>query len=498
MVDTTGEKKRLAVFNKHIFLKGIIIVVFSSCSILQPKNKLLKSKTEIGFKYSNQITSTQLKGFLSVLASDEFEGRETTYPGQKKAAQYLKDKLIEWNVSPAQDNGKYFQEFKVMVQDFSNVSLIINDDTLTFIKDFYSFGNPEKTNYTNVGAVFAGHGIINEYFDSYQTIDVKDKVVILKEGTPTDKNFPLKDANWRKKVKSAKSKGAIAVFFIKEDYNNTDLGLKAHLKNPSMKMHNKKKTKAQIPVFFISQKYLNSNINNVVSFSTNVNQLKTAENVLGYIPGNTDEIIVVSAHYDHIGYDQGEICNGADDDGSGTAALLSLLQTFQKAHDNGLQPQRGILFLMVSGEEKGLFGSKFYTENPVFPLNKTIANLNIDMVGRKDTIQPNNNYIYLIGSDKISNQLHNINEQINDKYVNFRLDYTYNDENDPNQYYYRSDHYNFAKNDIPVIFYFGGMHEDYHKPTDDIEKIDFNKLEKISRFIFLTAWELAHRKKRIK
>ena len=153
---------------------------------------------------------------------------------------------------------------------------------------------------------------------------------------------------------------------------------------------------------------------------------------------------------------------------------------------------------MVSGEEKGLFGSKYYTENPVFPLEKTVADLNIDMIGRKDTIQHNNNYIYLIGSDKISNQLHNINEQINNKYVNFKLDYTYNDENDPNQYYYRSDHYNFAKNNIPVIFYFGGMHEDYHKATDGIDKIDFNKLEKTSRFIFLTAWELAFRKKRIK
>jgi len=498
VADTTEEKKRLAVFNKFVFSKCIIIIVFCSCNILQPKNKLLKSKTEIGLKYSNQITSTQLNGFLSVIASDEFEGRETTYPGQKKAAQYLKDKLIEWNVSPAQSNGKYFQEFNVMVQDFSNVTLKINDDTLTFIKDFYSFGNPEKTNYSNVGTVFAGYGIINEYFNSYKSIDVNGKVVILKEGIPPNKNLPLKDANWRKKVKSAKSKGAIAVFFIKEDYDNTDLGLKDHLKNPSMKMHNNQKTKTQIPVFFISKDCLKSNINNVVSLSTNVNELKTAENVLGYIPGKTDEILVLSAHYDHIGYDQGEICNGADDDGSGTAALLSILQTFKNANDDGYQPQRGILFLMVSGEEKGLFGSKFYTENPVFPLNKTIADLNIDMVGRKDTIQPNNDYIYLIGSDKISNQLHGINEQINNKYVKFRLDYTYNDENDPNQYYYRSDHYNFAKNNIPVIFYFGGMHEDYHKPTDEIEKIDFNKLEKTSRFIFLTAWELAYRKKRIK
>ena len=492
------EKKRSAVFNKQHFSKLIIIIVFSSCSILQPKNKILKSNTEIGFKYSNQITSPQLYSFLSVLASDEFEGRETTYPGQKKAAHFLSEKLMEWNVSSAQKNGNYFQKFNVMVQDFSNVSLKINNKSLTFIEDFYSFGNPEKTNYSNVEAIYAGYGIINESFDSYKKVNVANKVVILKEGVPPYNNFPLKDANWRKKVKSAKSKGAIAVFFIKENYENTDLGLKDHLMNPTMKMHNNQKTKTQIPVFFISNEELKINISNLVSFSTNVNELKTAENVLGFIPGKSDEILVISAHYDHIGYDQGEICNGADDDGSGTASLLSLAQTFQKAYNDGYEPQRGILFLMVSGEEKGLFGSKYYTENPVFPLEKTVADLNIDMIGRKDTIQHNNNYIYLIGSDKISNQLHNINEQINNKYVNFRLDYTYNDENDPNQYYYRSDHYNFAKNNIPVIFYFGGMHEDYHKATDEIDKIDFNKLEKTSRFIFLTAWELAFRKKRIK
>ena len=207
---------------------------------------------------------------------------------------------------------------------------------------------------------------------------------------------------------------------------------------------------------------------------------------------------MISAHYDHIGYDMGEICNGADDDGSGTASLLSIAKTFQKAYNDGYKPNRGILFLMVSGEEKGLFGSKYYTDNPYFPLKNTIANLNIDMIGRKDTIQSSNNYIYLIGSDKISNQLHIINEQINDRFIGFNLDYRYNNEEDPNRFYYRSDHYNFAKNNIPVIFYFGGLHEDYHKPTDEVDKIDFSKLEITTKYIFLTAWELAYRNNRIK
>ena len=232
-----------------------------------------------------------------------------------------------------------------------------------------------------------------------------------------------------------------------------------------------------------------------ITFSTKISESKPAENVLGFIPGKSDEIIVLSAHYDHIGYDNGEICNGADDDGSGTSALLEIAKAFQKANDDGITPERGLLFLAVSGEEKGLFGSKYYTDNPVIPLSKTILDLNIDMVGRKDTIHTNSNYIYLIGSNRISNELHKISEQVNKKHINFELDYTYNDKNDPNRFYERSDHYNFAKNNIPVIFYFGGLHADYHQPTDDFEKIDFLKLERVSRFVFLTAWELAYRKK---
>ena len=150
----------------------------------------------------------------------------------------------------------------------------------------------------------------------------------------------------------------------------------------------------------------------------------------------------------------------------------------------------------VSGEEKGLLGSKYYTDNPIFPLEKTIANLNIDMIGRIDEEHDNGNYVYLIGSDRLSNELHNISENVNNKYFNINLDYTYNKEDDPNRYYYRSDHYNFANKNIPVIFYFNGVHKDYHKSSDTIEKLDFDKTQKITRLIFLTAWELANREER--
>ena len=227
-----------------------------------------------------------------------------------------------------------------------------------------------------------------------------------------------------------------------------------------------------------------------------------SENVLGFIPGAVypDEYVIVTSHYDHIGIVDGQINNGADDDGSGTTALLSIARAFSIANSKGFKPKRSLVFMTVSGEEKGLLGSKYYTDMaPVFPLGQTIANLNIDMIGRvDDTHGENENYIYLIGSDKLSTQLHELSENVNRKSLKLELDYTYNAEDDPNRFYYRSDHYNFAKNNIPVIFYFNGTHADYHKPTDTIEKINFKVLKKRSRLIFLTAWEIANRDQKLK
>lgn len=229
-------------------------------------------------------------------------------------------------------------------------------------------------------------------------------------------------------------------------------------------------------------------------------KLKDSENVLAYIEGSekSDEIIVISAHLDHVGVEKGAIYNGADDDGSGTVAILEIAEAFQRAQMEGNGPKRSILFLHVTGEEKGLLGSRYYTENPIFPLANTIANLNIDMIGRIDERHLENpNYIYLIGSDKLSSELHVISEETNKKYIQMDLDYKYNDDNDPNRFYYRSDHYNFAKVNIPIIFYFNGTHKDYHRPTDTPDKINYELLESRTRLIFHTAWELANREDRI-
>ena len=230
------------------------------------------------------------------------------------------------------------------------------------------------------------------------------------------------------------------------------------------------------------------------------NQTIRGENVLGYIEGTDlkDELIIITAHYDHLGKHDSLIFNGADDDASGVAGAMEIAEAFMIAKKEGYGPRRSILIMPVSGEEKGLLGSEYYTDNPIYPLENTIANLNIDMIGRLDDWHDNGNYVYLIGSDRLSLELHNLNEEINAKYIGLDLDYRFNDEEDPNRYYYRSDHYNFAKNNIPVIFYFNGIHEDYHRPSDTIEKLDFNKIETITKLIFLTAWELANRDERIK
>tara|TARA_B110000259_G_scaffold132464_1_gene149442 strand:+ start:26 stop:913 length:888 start_codon:yes stop_codon:yes gene_type:complete len=244
-------------------------------------------------------------------------------------------------------------------------------------------------------------------------------------------------------------------------------------------------------------------LNTPVSFAVkSSNKEVQSENVVALLKGSEfpEEYIVISSHLDHVGVNSdGEIHNGADDDGSGTVALLEIAEAFKDAANNGKGPKRSIVFLHVTGEEKGLLGSQYYTDvDPIAPLANTVANLNIDMVGRIDPERKGDrNYIYLIGSDKLSTELHELSEAVNKKYTNIALDYTYNDENDPNRFYYRSDHYNFAKNNIPIIFYFNGTHADYHKPSDTPDKINYDLLENRTRLVFYTAWELANRANRI-
>lgn len=227
--------------------------------------------------------------------------------------------------------------------------------------------------------------------------------------------------------------------------------------------------------------------------------LPQSENILAFIEGSAkpEEVVVISAHYDHIGMSKGVINNGADDDGSGTVALLEIAEAFQLAKKTGNGPKRSILFLHVTGEEHGLLGSKYYADHPVFPMANTVVDLNIDMIGRCDPGNCGKNYVYVIGSEMLSSDLKKISEATNEMTTKLELNYRYDDPNDTERLYYRSDHYNFAKNGVPVAFYFDGIHEDYHKPTDTPDKIDYEALQKRAQLVFATAWEIANRKDRI-
>jgi hypothetical protein len=497
-------------------------------------------------EYAATITADDLSRHLHILAADSMQGRDTGEEGQKMAADYIASRFFDVGLKPliksADGAEGYYQTFELVKAGWGDVYVETGSKRREFLKDFYVVGNLDIPQETNVEVVFAGYGIETETYSDYTNIDVTDKAVLIFSGEPTDKKGKSLisgsktesewSANWRKKVALAKAKGATLVFVMFRDnqkaFDEYVSQYRSYFTEAKLELKYKTETRKTDGTLFVSQDMAaeifgitekafvkkkkkigrrkkstaGSIANGTVSLKAQRKEiLVTSENVLGLVEGTDkkDEVIVISAHYDHVGVENGVVYNGADDDGSGTSAVLELAQAFSYARSDGFGPRRSILFMTVSGEEKGLLGSEYYTDHPVIPLKNTVTDLNIDMIGRMDDAHANDpNYIYVIGSDKLSSELHTINEEANRKYTKLALDYKYNDSNDPNRFYYRSDHYNFAKHKIPVIFYFNGTHADYHKPTDDVEKIHFGKMEKITRLVFYTAWELANRDQRIK
>jgi hypothetical protein len=301
---------------------------------------------------------------------------------------------------------------------------------------------------------------------------------------------------------------------IVETYLNTikPEQLKVHLEEVSSDKYNGRKTGEEghnqvcdyIRTYYKSQNIKapqsNPDYYQVVPKNALPEELNTSQNIIAFLEGSEfpDEYIFIAAHSDHEGIIDGEIYNGADDNGSGTAAVLEMAEAFSLAVKDGYRPKRSVVFLHVTAEEVGLHGSRYYIENPVFPIENTVATLNIDMIGRvDDRHKDNENYIYLIGSDKISTELDFIAQKANSQFTNLDLDYKYNADNDSNRYYYRSDHYNFALKGIPVIFFFNGEHEDYTKPTDTADKINYPLLTKRAKLVFAIAWYLANADKRL-
>ena len=488
------------------------------------------------------ITQAKLRRDLSVLASDEYEGRETGTKGQKMAAAYISQQFrADSLVAPVTSNAEnpYLQAFNLERSAWQKGgTLTVGGKAYEWLKDFYAFGRSPFQQATAVQPVFVGYGIEQGPYSDYKGVDVQGKDLVMLLGEPRtaegklvlspDGSATKWGVDFRAKAALAAQKGARSVFFITTEpalaFEKMEARLAPRVMQPIIAAAEQGGGRA--PAFFVSPavglKMLGTSDAAVraymaatatakqptaskfkpVKFTISAPQERSAvgtENVLGYLPGTDKqaEVLVVSAHYDHLGIIGGQVYNGADDDGSGTVGVLALAEAFTKAAHAGHGPRRSILFLANTGEEKGLLGSAYYAEHPVYPLAATIADLNIDMIGRTDVAHAGKpDYVYVIGSDKLSSQLHTVVEAANQQYTKLDLDYRFNDPNDPNRFYYRSDHYNFAVHKIPVAFFFNGVHADYHEASDELDKIEFGKLEARARLVFYTAWELVNREER--
>tara|TARA_B110000003_G_scaffold266026_1_gene292490 strand:+ start:2390 stop:3952 length:1563 start_codon:yes stop_codon:yes gene_type:complete len=508
---------------KKIILLASALLVMFSCQKKATKEDIVN--------YASSITQHELKEHLYIYSSDEFEGRDTGDPGQKKAVEYIKKQYEVLGVKPVIE-GNYFQNVPLNIIKTPKVAITYNGKSFNYFDDFISLGSATSATVSASEIIYAGYGIEDDKYSDYTNIDVKGKIVVIKTGEPKNKvgnniisgnKEGSKWSNGRQELSSkrnvAKDKGVKALFFINDvlfnQYARYFKGLEARGGGNRLSLPINKDSEPDMYQFLISDKMGKGLLAKIKKSAkpTNIpakfemifeasSESKPSENVAAMIKGskNPDEYIIISSHLDHIGVNaDGEVFNGADDDGSGTVAMLEIAEAFKKAADYGHGPKRSIIFLHVTGEEKGLLGSRYYADyDPLVPLENTVTDLNIDMIGRIDPKREGDrNYIYLIGSDKLSTDLHNISEQVNKEYLNIELDYKYNAENDPNRFYYRSDHYSFAKNNIPVIFYFNGTHPDYHEISDTPDKINYDLLENRSRLIFHTAWVVANREDRL-
>jgi hypothetical protein len=475
--------------------------------------------------YALQIKPNNLRSYLQVLASDSLEGRETGKAGQKKAANFIANHFKKQNLK-APVHGKYLQDTYLSLRANKGKNFEVNQMFFLYMKDYFYPPGQADTTISVDTMVFCGYGINHGDYNDYEDINVRNRAVIVYDGEPLNKKRLEKnnDSSWKNSWQeiietAAEQKALLALIItdsieqIAEDFNYSKATLPgkqllfAFVSSemalaffPEINEERLTKAKNKIDSKGKPQSFISSAMD-TLNFVKNTERLK-GQNVLGYLEGTDkkDELLVITAHYDHLGKTDSSIYYGADDNGSGTSAIMELAKVFSKAKKEGHGPRRNILFMTVSGEEKGLLGSSFYVTHPIFPLTSTMTNLNIDMIGRTDSKHDSlgvRNYVYIIGSDKLSTALHKINETQNEQHTKLELDYTFNSPEDKNRFYYRSDHYNFAKNNIPIIFYFNGVHADYHKSLDTIDKIDFELLARRTQLVFFTAWELANREERI-
>lgn len=527
----------------YLFLSGLFLNLclfgqnkyISSVSIPDSTKKISKDSAT---QFAEIIQASEMKRMVYYLASDSCEGRELGTKGNDRAADYIAHEIEQNGIPKFGLNPSYFQPVNFKWISWDNIKLSINDFEYKHMWDYLSIPRENKNLNVNTDEiVFLGYGIETSKYNDYKNLNLKDKVILIYNGEPTTKegksyltgsSIPSSwSLNLDLKLDAAKRHGVKCILIIEDKFKElVDLN-RLKVLSPTVVLDIDEKPENEIVNVlhlspWVTTKLLGSSLKKLIKTRDKIKRtgrpqslvIKTklgieqhkleqqviGRNILAYIEGSDkkDEVLIISAHYDHIGMRGKDVFNGADDNASGTTTVTQIAKAMQYAKSIGKGPRRSVLCLLVTGEEKGLLGSMYYVNNPVFPLSSTIADINIDMVGRiDDKYKPNGNYVYVIGSDRLSSKLHEYNESINAQYSHIIMDYTYNAENDINRYYYRSDHYNFAEKLIPAIFFFNGTHEDYHRIGDDPEKIDFNKMEKIGRHIFLLAWKLANAEKRI-
>jgi len=497
------------------------------------------------------ISAAQLRDYLSFIASDEMEGRDTPSRGLDITAKFLAMQLSRWGFKPAGDDRTFFQKISLRkdLMDTSETTAKLNSDPLVIGDDYLPLAVAGEV---TAPLVFAGNGwfIKSKNIDPYKAVDPKGKIAIvmsplnaLPPGITRADIAGKQGEEWMSPTAYALSKGAVGIVSVPDfqylanwDRNRTRLTERASSKVVKFQTT----VAAQLPGIIPAPRLTNSmfqgekrNASSLVesayngqmpeSFALNPEKrlsisvkiksdLAPTQNVVAVFEGSDpilkNEYVALGAHYDHVGVgapvNGDSVFNGADDDGSGTVALLGIAEALAKA---STRPKRSVLFVWHAGEEKGLWGSRYFTEFPTVPLDKIVTQINIDMIGRSkkegDTNPRNQtlsgpNEIYVIGSRMMSTELGELTETVNKEYLNLTYDYRYDNPNDPNRFFFRSDHIHYARKGIPIVFFFDGVHEDYHGRGDSADKIDYQKLEKVTRTVYMMVWEIASRPNRLK
>ena len=499
---------------------------------------LLQKSTQT--HYASTIEAINLKNHIELLASESFEGRRVGERGQKMAGLYIQDFFIKNGLEPAvpTELGKrYLQEFNVEKSKIMDVTIKaeVKGKEVFFInkKDFLANPFTYLHNEKELNVVLTGYSILpNEQMNR--------RGVALFLNTYDKENVFYSNQEWNEKTEKqvllAQKTGAKAIFFILPNSDNFKTNLKRLQKGKYLNENvYTLQTEKSSAVYFLSmqmaaklfdysysewkqieEQFKENQIPSNLPYTTLSIQVKKekltvleTENIIGFIEGGDlkQELVVISAHYDHLGQDEkqkevqtkNKFFAGADDNASGVAALMELAKVFAAAKKDGFSPRRSILFLATTAEEVGMLGSSYYTDiSPLFPLSNVVTNLNIDMIGREYVPKnkySNNDYVTIVGSDWHSLILHQTNEQANATFTKLNLDYSYNSKSDPEEFFYRSDQYSFAKYNIPVIFYTSPDHKDYHKTSDTAEKIDYQRVERVTKLIFHTTWQIANQER---